>query len=241
MSTDTMWLTILASLTLAGCDAHTSRGERNPVESDVRLAEHESAVRQAVASPDEVRRILTLRARQMITALNELGMRSVDPSAVRVLTAAWQGVRSSEPNVNWEEMDRSDVRFALASELVRAHVNGIPDVPIDSIAEFGRTYLTSESDDTTLNRAIYLVVLAGKGADMERVKETLLAGSSQTTFRAGVSALASVCSAEAAAAIEDIRRDSTDKIRKDILDDVVEKAAPFRARHCATPQNEAPR
>lgn len=224
-------LAMLLMSALMGCDAHTGHGERNPVEYEVRSAA-QPAPPHDVAGADEVRRILSLEARQMIGALNELGARPTDASAVKVLVTAWQGMRSEEPNLNWGDLDRSDVRFALASELVRSHINGAVDVPIDSVAKFGRAYLNLQVDEGTLNRAMYLVVLAGNDADIASVKEILLTTTSQTTFRAGVSALASICSSDAAKAIDEIRKRSTFRLREAIVDEVEAKSAAFRAARC---------
>jgi hypothetical protein len=224
-------LAMLATSVLVGCDAGTSHGERNPVEYDLRAAA-DAARSGKVADADEVRRILSLDPRQMMGALNELGVRSTDASAVAVLVAAWQGLRSAEPSLNWADLDRSDVRLALASELVRSHINGAVDVPIESIAEFGRAHLHSQVDEGTLNRAMYLVVLAGGAQDITDVKKILLTTSSQTTFRAGVSALFSTCSSDAARAIDEIRSRSTDQVHKAIVDEVEAKSAAFRAARC---------
>src|SRR5687768_13818311 len=104
MPTRVILLAMLATSGLAGCDAGTRRGERNPLEYDLRSAANPAASRD-VATADEVRRILRLDARRMISALNELGVRQTDASAVAVLVAAWQGTRSEEPTLNWADLD----------------------------------------------------------------------------------------------------------------------------------------
>jgi hypothetical protein len=181
-----------------------------------------------------MREILRLPARRMMDALNEVGVKSVNDSTVRVLVAAWEGRRAEEPNLNWDDMDRSDVRFALANELVRAHVNGVPGVPVAGIADFGRAYLNSRSDEGWLNSAIFLVVLAGEPGDIDRVGALLFQAPSQATFRAGISALASVCSPDAAHAIEQVRNGAINEVYKAILEEVLSSSAAFRAKRCKT-------
>lgn len=222
---------VLAFSAFMGCDVHTSRGERNPVEYDMRSAERARGNQESVIRADDMRKILSMKAQPLMAALNESGVRQVDASAVQVLIRAWEGAQSEEPSLNWKEMDRSDVRFAIANQLVRARMNDAMNVPVGSIAEFGRVHLNGGSDEGTLNRAIYLVVLAGDESDMDAVKGLLLDESSQTTFRAGVSALASVCTPHAAEIIGEIRADSND-VRRSIVDEVTAKSAAFRERRC---------
>lgn len=220
-------------LALLGCDVHTTSGERSPIEHELKSAQSAAANLRAVVDAEDVRAILRLRARPMMDALNELGVRQVNSSAVGVLVGAWRESRTAEPTLNWDDLDRSDVRFALANELVRAHVNGIAEVPVASIAQFARSHLSARSDEGTLNRAMYLAVLAGDVTDIDAVADILLRPTSQTTFRAGVSALASVCSPEAATAIDRIRQ-STDDLRKQIVQEVLDKSSAFREQRCRT-------
>lgn len=100
--------------------------------------------------------------------------------------------------MNWDAMDRTDVRFALANQRVRAHINFLAGIPVVDIAKFARPCLSGQHDEDSLIRAMYLVVFTGDVGDIERVKSLSLEKTSQTTFRAGVSSLASVCAPEAA-------------------------------------------
>src|SRR5688572_27849721 len=109
------WMVALLCGGLAACNVHSSRNTRSPVEYEVMLAEQGPGLPgDKVVQEHEVRRILSRDAGPMLEALNELSVQQPDHSALRVLMAAWEGARVQEPNLNWDEMYREDVRFALA-------------------------------------------------------------------------------------------------------------------------------
>lgn len=166
--------------------------------TDRRLAGLTSLLRQCEAGAAALLHGFWIEIPDATDALNELGVRNVDDAAVRVPVSAWQGANTQEPSLNWDAMDRTDVRFALANQRVRAHINFLAGIPVVDIAKFARPCLSGQHDEDSLIRAMYLVVFAGDVGDIERVKSLSLEKTSQTTFRAGVSSLASVCAPEAA-------------------------------------------
>jgi hypothetical protein len=218
---------------LAACNYHSSRSTRSPVEYDVMLAEQVQGIPdEPVVEDHEVRRILSRDAGPMLDALNEVSTKRPDHSALPVLIAAWEGNRNQEPNLNWDEMYREDVRFALAYELMRAHVKGAGGIPVESITDFARSRLNDASNPVEMEQPIYLLALAGDDNDIARVQKLLETNPSPVFFFHGVTALGSSCSPLAASALDAIVQKVPQDFEASLLKQQREKTAAFRAKWC---------
>ena len=227
------WMVAVLCGGLAACNYHSSRSTRSPVEYDVLVAEQGSGLPGDVVVQDhEVRRILSRDAEPMLEALNELSTKQPDHSALRVLIAAWDGARNQEPNLNWDEMYREDVRYALAYELTRAHVKGAGGIPVGSIADFARARLNDASNPNEMEQPVYLLALAGNGgSDIKRI-EKLLPQAAPVLFFHGITALGSSCSPLAASALDAIVKQVPQDFEASLLKQQREKTAAFRAKWC---------
>src|SRR5262245_19962569 len=111
------WMLLAAGI--SGCEFRSGHGVRNPLDYDIGAA-RSGSVSEIVVRAEPIRDILSRDAQPMLDGLNELGVENPHYGALSVLISAWNGSQQQEPDLNWDAMDRLDVRFALAEELARA-------------------------------------------------------------------------------------------------------------------------